>query len=178
MSFTRGLYDVCNYDRRLDESTSVLTHLLDPSRYYNCNECRVQFGTVGGNTVSRYNGNMVDLESDLRGQTRILSDCPERKYQPGTVIQGQSSNGCRPGCGTDGLPCGSLECRKDNLVHLPTCELIQYGPKINNIGYKLQYPECPTLVAYQQKNGTYVPHVQSFKPSRYQGQQGQQLANY
>ena len=176
MSFTRGLYDTCNYDTRLDESTSVLTHLLDPSRYYNCNECFISFGTVGGNTVSRYNGNMVDLESDLRGQTRILSDCPTKKYQPGTIIQGQSNNGCKPGCGTDGLPCGSLECRKDNLVSLPNCNLIQYPRKIDNIGYKLKYPECKLLKKYQKEHGTYVPNTKTFGPMKYNGKQ--EYANY
>ncbi len=177
MSFTRQRYDTCNYDKQLDESTSVLSYILDPSKHYNCNECMVSFGIVGGNTTSRYAGNMVDLESDLRGQTRILSDCPERKFQPGTIVQGQVTNGCKPGCGTDGLPCGSLECRKDNLVALPVCELIQYAPKINNIGYQLKYPECKELKKYQKQHGTYVPQVEKFNATRWQGQQGQ-MANY
>lgn len=177
MSFTRGLYDVCNYDKRLDESTSVLTYILDPSKHYNCNECMISFGTVGGNTVSRFAGNMTDLESDLRGQTRILSDCPEKKFHPGTIVQGQVSNGCKPGCGTDGLPCGSQECRKDNLMPLPRCDLIQYGPKIDNIGYKLKYPECKKLKEYQKANGTYIPNVQRFDVKKWQSQQGQ-MANY
>jgi len=66
MSFNRPIYDPCAYDKRLDESTSVLSWQLDPSRYYNCNQCRIEFGLVGGNNVSLHKGNLVDLESELR----------------------------------------------------------------------------------------------------------------
>lgn len=143
MSFNRAMYDPCAYDKRLDESTSVLTWLLDPNKFYNCNECRVEFGLVGGNAVSRYNGNLVDLESDLRNQTRLYSQCPSRKFLPGTVIQGKANNGCAPGGGTSGLPCGSLSSRKDNLRDLPACQIIQYKPRPTDIGYDLNYPPCP-----------------------------------
>lgn len=38
-------------------------------------------GLVGGNEVSVIKGNMVDLESDLRGITLPNTFCPWRKYQ-------------------------------------------------------------------------------------------------
>ena len=38
-------------------------------------------GVVGGNDVSLIKGNMVDLESDLRGLNLPNTFCPERKYQ-------------------------------------------------------------------------------------------------
>lgn len=38
-------------------------------------------GLVGGNEVSLIKGNMVDLESDLRGITLPNTFCPWRKYQ-------------------------------------------------------------------------------------------------
>ena len=143
MSFNHLSYDPCAYDKRLDESTSVLTYVLDPNKFYNCNECRIEFGVLGGNNVSRYIGNMVDLESDLRNQTRLASDCPSKKYIPGTVVQVKTNNGCKPGCGKSGLPCGSASCRKDPLKHLPACNIIDYGRRIDNIGYELNYPACP-----------------------------------
>lgn len=39
-------------------------------------------GLVGGNEVSQIAGNRPDLESDLRGLTRPLTNCPEREWQP------------------------------------------------------------------------------------------------
>lgn len=43
---------------------------------------RHELGLVGGNNVSQIAGNMIDLESDLRGITRINTFAPWRKYQP------------------------------------------------------------------------------------------------
>jgi len=133
MSFNRAIYDPCEYNKRLDESTSVLSYNLDPNRYYNCSQCRIGFGTVGGNQVSLTACNMVDLESDLRNQTRLYSRCPEKKYLPK----------CKPNCKSNsGLPCEG--CRADTLVNLPECNLVQYKPRIDHIGYQLDYPECPS----------------------------------
>jgi hypothetical protein len=39
-------------------------------------------GIVGGNDVSQLAGNPQDIESDLRGLTRPLTNCPEREYHP------------------------------------------------------------------------------------------------
>ena len=135
MSFTRPRYDPCAYSKELDESTSTLNYMLDPNKHYSCNECRVDFGIVGGNNVSRIDGNMVDLESDLRNQTRLYSKCPAKKYLPQ----------CKPNCTTSqtGLPCGSRSCQTTPLYHLPTCKMIHYKPRIDNIGYEINYPACP-----------------------------------
>jgi hypothetical protein len=39
-------------------------------------------GLVGGNEVSRMAGNPQDIESELRGITRPLTNCPDREYKP------------------------------------------------------------------------------------------------
>lgn len=39
-------------------------------------------GIVGGNDVSRMAGNPQDIESDLYGLTRPLTNCPSREYHP------------------------------------------------------------------------------------------------
>ena len=36
----------------------------------------MELGIVGGTGVSQIKGNLVDLENDLRGQTRSASQCP------------------------------------------------------------------------------------------------------
>lgn len=57
-----------------------------PQKYYNPNAGRNALGLVGGNDVSVASGNIVDLESDLRGITRDLSRVPARRYQPSCAL--------------------------------------------------------------------------------------------
>jgi len=52
-----------------------------PQKYYHPNGGRNALGLVGGNEVTQASGNLVDVESDLRGTTRDLSNYPGRKYQ-------------------------------------------------------------------------------------------------
>ena len=134
MSWTRNRYDQCAYRKNLTQSVSELDWRLDPNQFYNCNPCRIEFGTFGGNNVSLSNENLVNVESELKNITRQLSTCPERKYLP-------SCEGCDT---NEGLPCGSLSCRKQQSVrHMKSCNIIQYAPKINHAGFSLNYPGCP-----------------------------------
>jgi len=82
MSSNRLSYDTCAYKTELKQSTAPLEYMMYDGKYNNSAKCRIEFGTVGGNGVSLYSGNLVDLESDLRGQTRLLSDCPSTMFQP------------------------------------------------------------------------------------------------
>lgn len=49
---------------------------------------RHMLGFVGGNEVSLIKGNLVDLESDLRGINIPNTFCPQRQYQP--IQKGQT----------------------------------------------------------------------------------------
>jgi hypothetical protein len=51
---------------------------------------RHQIGLVGGNEVSEIKGDKTDLESDLRGITRINTFAPWKAYQP--TAQGGTIN--------------------------------------------------------------------------------------
>ena len=51
-----------------------------------------------GNGVSLYSGNLVDLESDLRGQTRIASDCPSTMFKPSVDKQLSQHLKNQPSC--------------------------------------------------------------------------------
>lgn len=82
MSSNRLIYDNCAYQKTLQQSTGPLEYMLYNGKYENCAKCRIEFGTVGGNGVSLFSGNLVDLESDLRGQTRQASLCPNTMYLP------------------------------------------------------------------------------------------------
>ena len=48
---------------------------------------RHMLGIVGGNEVSLPEGNMVDVESDLRGLNFPLTYSPARQYQPPPLTQ-------------------------------------------------------------------------------------------
>ena len=120
MSSNRLLYDNCEYSTKLFENKNVLEYILNPSKYYNCNKCSMQLGIVGGNSVSQIRGNLVDLETELRGTTRQLSNCPKNKYQPPCF----DISTCQPKAIV--IPphgCNQGRVIDTNLVHLPTCQL-------------------------------------------------------
>ncbi len=68
-----------------------------PFAYVHKTPGRHMLGIVGGNEVSLPKGNMVDVESDLRGLNLPLTKCPAREYQPPplqqTTIERRSTKG-------------------------------------------------------------------------------------
>ena len=123
MSFNRLKYDTCTYKQELKRDVTTLDYLLSTFPFENCNKCRHEFGLVGGTNVSHTSGNMVDVESELRGQTRVQSRCPCNKYQ------GPDDRGMIVNHQTAPLPI-------DATAHLPSCQMISYRaiplpPKMN-----------------------------------------------
>ena len=119
MSSNRLIYDDCAYKKTLQQSTDPLQYALYTGKYENSAKCRIELGSVGGNGVSLFNGNLVDLESDLRGQTRQSSLCPCDKYGP---------------------DCNNSKCKDNNgnvvkygakvpLKHQVSCQMVNY-PKV------------------------------------------------
>jgi hypothetical protein len=112
MSFNNLSYDSCTYTRHLKESVGILGYVLSPFRYEHENKCRHELGLVGGSAVSHVAGNLVDLESELRGQTRFLTKCDARKAQP--LVAGKPIvNDKTPPIDT-------------RAVHLRGCQMISY----------------------------------------------------
>jgi len=115
----RLMYDKCAYAHRLVEATSPLQYQIFPPAYESCRRCYMPYpgfyganmgGTEGSNPVR---GADVDLESDLRDQTRIATLCPRHKYIPqckGTCQKARMS----------GYPC-SGECQSWNTNNPPEC---------------------------------------------------------
>lgn len=131
MAWTRLDQDIGAYNKTLTESTSPSYYMLDPSKFYNINQCRNQLGLVNGNDVSLVNKgkNMVDQESELFNITRLNSKDPSKKYIP--------KNKTCPMC--DGI---------NNPKNLKSCNIIQYAPRIDNVGFSLNYTGCPIANAY------------------------------
>jgi hypothetical protein len=121
MSFNRSIYDSCSYKQELQENVSTLSYILSPFRYEHKDKCRHQLGFVGGTNVSHVKGNLVDLDSELRGQTRIISKCQTNLYIP-------TEDGIIKNDKTQPIDTGKL--------HLPSCQSIMYRstpapPKMN-----------------------------------------------
>ena len=105
---------------------STISWLLDPNKYYHSDPRIIERGIVGGNNVSLYAHNLVDLESDLSGRTRSSSRCVGGKFLPGTFVQG--TDACN--CGRSG---GVCRCQS-KFVHLPQARMINYKPRVSKTG--------------------------------------------
>ena len=140
MSYNRLIYDTCSYEHQLAESVGPLAYKLDPSQYEHCNKCRFELGLIGGNNVSQIKGNLVDLETELRGQTRIASRCPGMKYQM-PCPQTNDLNNCNYNKiyirGHGGNKPRVID---TNMVHLPSCQMFRYKP--TPLPPALQHPTC------------------------------------
>ena len=83
MSFNRLPYDTCSYKQVLAETTGPGVYQLStpPNTCEPChaNDPYIRLQSQG---ASLTRNNIIDVESDLQGTTRNLSDCPERKYIP------------------------------------------------------------------------------------------------
>lgn len=113
----RLTYDSCAYSQDLSQSVNPLAYILDPIKFENCGKCRMELGIVGGTAVSHINGNLVDLENDLRNQNRPNTHCPSYKYLPqdGDYIQGKEyiKPVCHPKIDT-------------RMQHLKPCQMVDY----------------------------------------------------
>jgi hypothetical protein len=84
MSFNRSKYDDCSYKNNLNRNIGVLGYILDINNHEHVKPCRHQLGWLSGNNVSHIKGNIIDLESDLRNQTRYISKATNSSYIPST----------------------------------------------------------------------------------------------
>lgn len=121
MSFNRTKYDTCSYNQNMQNNVSTLSYILSPFAYENKSKCINQFGLIGGAPVSHIKGNNVDLDSELRGQTRYLSKCGGNQYVP--TNDGIIKNDKTPPIDTTKL-------------NLPSCQSVMYKsiplpPKMN-----------------------------------------------
>jgi hypothetical protein len=135
MAFTRPMYDQCSEPLQTSQNNSIYNRQMDTSKYYSCSQARVPFGLFGGNQVSITTGNMVNLETTLRGQgqgTR-LTNCPNEQVQPNCM-------GCdQPG---SGIPCASSCPLPERKTHLSDVMFAQYPKRPTSNGITNEYPTC------------------------------------
>jgi hypothetical protein len=112
MSFNHLNYDTCTYSRKLKESVTILDYVLSPYRYEHDKKCRHNLGIVAGSAVSHIKGDLVDLDSDMRGQTRYLTKCIDSQYKPLKVGESIINDKTAP--------------ISTYTTHLPPCQMISY----------------------------------------------------
>ena len=140
MSSNRLIYDTCAYKHELSQSVGPLQYVLNPIKYENCNKCRMELGIVGGTAVSHIKGNLVDLETDLRGQTRRNTRCPTKLYQ--NPCPTGDMNNCHPSnINIRGDPSQTQRDINTQMLHLPSCQMIRYRP--TPLPPQMNMPSCP-----------------------------------
>lgn len=74
----RQIYDDCYYKQYIHGSVSPFVYMVYEGKYENCGKCRKD------NFFHPYD--LVDVESELRNQTRPMSACGGWKYNPNTKM--------------------------------------------------------------------------------------------
>jgi hypothetical protein len=127
MAFTSLTYDSCAYKNELAQTVGTFAYAIDDCRYVHKNPRRVEFGIVGGNDVSLIGGNLIDLESDLKGQTRLASKCPTLYYQ--NPCPAGDMNTCKPRqVVVRGNPSNMGRVIDTTLYHLPPAQFSRQIP--------------------------------------------------
>lgn len=70
----RLIYDTCSYKKWLKQSTLPLSYSLYQGKYENCGKC------IKDKYYAPFD--LVDVESELRNQTRAYTTCDQYKYNP------------------------------------------------------------------------------------------------
>jgi hypothetical protein len=120
------------------QSAGMFAYTQLPSKFENPNKCRNALGLVGGSEVSNISGNMVDLESDLLGITRVQSKCIARQYKPACPLGGPGCPETPPSFTFRDKSTGQVRAVNTAPRNLPTCQFTTFpgvgSPETLNTG--------------------------------------------
>jgi hypothetical protein len=77
MSSNRLIYDNCAYSLKLNDNKDQFSYHVYTPKFENCTKCKFSKEEDRQRMASR-----VELESELKEQTRISSLCPSKKFLP------------------------------------------------------------------------------------------------
>lgn len=141
-SFTNSLYDTCNIEKKQQESTAPFNWITD-AVYEHQDSCYVDASPFMHNQFKSVPAKAVDIENDLRNQTRPLSRCPSARFDPSKVQNDNKFTSKLENCKTTGLvpeytrinkPCNIFSGISINRFH-PLCEDLQDTNKIQSNSY-------------------------------------------
>lgn len=81
-SFTRSAYDECELKKTISESKAQFEWATDSNVVESKESCFEATAPFMHNPFKSIPRESIDIESELRGQTRNLSRCPEYKFDP------------------------------------------------------------------------------------------------
>lgn len=115
-SSNKSIYDNCDYQQRLYESTSPLAYHLYFGSVENCNKC------IDDKYWVKYD--LVDIESELRNQVRPLSNCDQFKYAPD--------------CKRSGMCTSTFDRSVPKILNPQVCPIVYNNiPRQKSPGYRL-----------------------------------------
>jgi hypothetical protein len=114
-SFANLNYDKCALDKKDQENTSHFNWTVDKNYGESNTACFVSASPFSHFPLRFSPSNVIQIESDLRGQNFKLSKCPELKYNP-------SANCTECEKCNEGLPCGCPHCIKRKQEFLKDCD--------------------------------------------------------
>lgn len=141
-SFTNSLYDECNLEKKQQESTAPFKWITD-SVYEHPENCDINASPFMHNQFKSIPAAAVDIENDLRNQTRVLSRCPGTRFDPSKVVNDNKFTSKRENCKSQSLvpeytrinkPCNIFSGISINRFH-PLCEDLQDTNKIQSNSY-------------------------------------------
>jgi hypothetical protein len=154
MQFAKLIYDPEATRQRTQMSTGSTAYIMSPLKFSNPNKCRM-LGLVAGQDVSISPGNLVDLESDLTGRTRVYTKYNCNGYTP-KCASGRC--GCPKGQG-QGIPYDCKSCTPP-LRHLSECSMYNRPKPMGMPGYKVTPPSC----AHQDRGKKQGPGLTPYAP--------------
>lgn len=111
-SFSNSLYDECNIKKKNQESTDPFQWITDPL-YESKEACFNKPSPFMHNQFRSIPSNAVDIESELRNQTRLLSRCPETRFNPLKSKNCEKCDKC-----DKGMPCQCNHCKDTKEEHI------------------------------------------------------------
>lgn len=128
-SFTNDFYDKCNLEKKDQESSGPYQYITAPL-YESPDDCFENQSPYMHNQFYSIPSNKIDVESDLRNQTRILSRCPETRFDPTKLENCKKCENCN-----QGLPCSCKHCHdtryENELKDCKTKGLIPAYTRVN-----------------------------------------------
>lgn len=113
-SFANLKYDKCALEKKESENKRHFEWTTDVNYGQSKNKCFVGLSPFSHNPNNSIAHNLVDIESDLFGQTRPLSKCPSVHYNP--MVNCDKCCNCNVG-----IPCGCSHCKKNKMTTLKEC---------------------------------------------------------
>jgi hypothetical protein len=131
-NFTKQIYDNEAYNEQIARSTNPLLYKLDPNYTTNCNNCFAPYGPRGGHDNAVIVGDKIDVDSVLKGITRVNSKA-NRHHIPDPINNSQYyvPNECP----------GALETQYSRYSH-PSFDIRGLNVKDMRFGYPLNDPQC------------------------------------